>query len=145
MANFDRIVGGQEAAGPIPWQVSVRELTASGWSRPCGGTILDSKTVVTAAHCRMDYINGYVMAGKVGWATGMEDNYKIAQVIRHPEYKRFTLHNDIAILKLSDPLTMSEAIEPMCLPDADYVPASGKKCYVSGWGMVQGSKLEHKF
>ena len=43
MKNADRIVGGQEAPSPIPWQV----YKGAG----CSGTILDSTTVLSAAHC----------------------------------------------------------------------------------------------
>merc|ERR1711935_488075 len=46
----DRIVGGEAAASPIPWQVSVRQ-GQSGGGHFCGGTILDEKTVMCAAHC----------------------------------------------------------------------------------------------
>ena len=45
--NLPRIVGGRLAPTPIPWQVSMR-----GFFGPhCGGTILDSKTILTSAHC----------------------------------------------------------------------------------------------
>merc|ERR1712025_533532 len=46
----DRIVGGEAAADPIPWQVSVRQCQ-SGGCHFCGGTILDETTVMSAAHC----------------------------------------------------------------------------------------------
>ena len=45
------LVNGQvrpRAVEPIPWQVSIRE---SNNEHLCGGTILDSKTVMSAAHC----------------------------------------------------------------------------------------------
>ena len=53
MLNADRIVGGQDASSEIPWQVSVRagmdtNLQGTHW---CGGTILDAKTILSAAHC----------------------------------------------------------------------------------------------
>ena len=38
-----RIVGGENASTPIPWQVHV--------DRGCGGTILDETTILSAAHC----------------------------------------------------------------------------------------------
>ena len=38
-----RIIGGEDAPSPIPWQVSKE--------RGCSGTILDSTTVLSAAHC----------------------------------------------------------------------------------------------
>ena len=52
------IVGGQIAPSPIPWQVSVQ----SGGSHFCGGTILDTYTILSAAHCFDDYggaLDGY--------------------------------------------------------------------------------------
>ena len=41
------IVGGQIAPSPIPWQVSVQ----IGGSHFCGGTTLDTYTILSAAHC----------------------------------------------------------------------------------------------
>ena len=47
MQNADRIVGGEAAPSMIPWQVAM----LSGSFQFCGGTILDSCTILTAAHC----------------------------------------------------------------------------------------------
>ena len=47
MTNVDRIVGGQNATSPIPWQVSVQ----IGYWHFCGATILDESTLLSAAHC----------------------------------------------------------------------------------------------
>merc|ERR1719341_118674 len=48
--NRNRIVGGQAATkNEYPWLVA---LVKAGSSRPfCGGTLISSKTVLTAAHC----------------------------------------------------------------------------------------------
>jgi hypothetical protein len=43
MKNADRIVGGEDAPEPIPWQASL-----GGY---CGATILDVNTLLSAAHC----------------------------------------------------------------------------------------------
>ena len=64
------IVGGQIAPSPIPWQVSVQ----IGGSHFCGGTILDTYTILSAAHCFDD--NGgalegfYIRAGSRKWSSG---------------------------------------------------------------------------
>ena len=47
MINADRIVGGEAAPSMIPWQIALM----SGSFQFCGGTILDSCTILTAAHC----------------------------------------------------------------------------------------------
>ena len=52
----DKIVGGQDAPSPIPWQI----IKQYG----CGGTILDSTTVLSAAHCPY-FIDEWIRAGSL--------------------------------------------------------------------------------
>ena len=51
MANTDRIIAGQNAQSPIPWQVSLR-MCPHGWCHKCGGTVLDSKTILTGENIK---------------------------------------------------------------------------------------------
>ena len=66
----DRIVEGKDAPSNIPWQVSIRQGLKSEmvnfngvWEGRgkhwCGGTILDSTTILSAAHCFFDDENKY--------------------------------------------------------------------------------------
>ena len=64
-SDVSKIVGGEDAPRPIPWQVSIR-YCSSGYCHFCGGTILDKKTVLSAAHCfsQGQSMEGYsIMAG----------------------------------------------------------------------------------
>ena len=64
------IVGGQIAPSPIPWQVSVQ----IGSSHICGGTILDTFTILSAAHCFDAYggaLDGFsIRAGSIKRSSG---------------------------------------------------------------------------
>ena len=60
--NINRIIGGQEAPRPIPWQVAWREGN-------CGGTILDSTTILSAAHCGFK-IGHKIRAGSLKRSSG---------------------------------------------------------------------------
>ena len=56
MKKSDRIVGGNFAPSYIPWQAQVFLGFESSWSQGeeehlCGATILDAKTILSAAHC----------------------------------------------------------------------------------------------
>ena len=68
----DRIVGVATAPSAIPWQVSTRACQ-SGVCHECGGTILDAKTVLSAAHCTAvgsDLSHLYIMAGSKSRSSG---------------------------------------------------------------------------
>ena len=63
------IVGGQIAPSPIPWQVSVQ----FAGTHICGGTILDTSTILSAAHCFHGYedSDGFdIRAGSRKWSSG---------------------------------------------------------------------------
>ena len=55
---------------PIPWQVSVQ----FAGTHICGGTILDTSTILSAAHCFHGYgdsVDGfYIRAGSRKWSSG---------------------------------------------------------------------------
>ena len=63
------IVGGQKAPSPIPWQVSLQRF---GGAHFCGGIILDTFTILSAAHCfKRDSADGYsIRAGSTKWSSG---------------------------------------------------------------------------
>ena len=65
MLDADRIVGGEAAPSPIPWQVSVR----SGTWHFCGATILDTSTILCAAHCNVKTSHS-IRAGSISRSSG---------------------------------------------------------------------------
>ena len=71
MQNADRIVGGQDVPRMIPWQVAI----LSNGFQYCGGTILDSCTVLSAAHCEIS-TNDMIRAGSINKQTGGQVRYR---------------------------------------------------------------------
>lgn len=50
--SLDRIVGGEEAIPHSwPWQVSLQMVYIEPCSHSCGGTLINSQWILTAAHC----------------------------------------------------------------------------------------------
>ena len=135
----DRIVGGAPASSAIPWQVSVRYGT-SGGNHFCGGTILDSKTVLSAAHCFQSGINNhYIMAGAISITDTSAQIIQVASSVINTEnvYNSQTYNNDYIILKLASALTFNDNVQPACLPESSYNPGTGKTCFISGWGYLE--------
>merc|ERR1711990_1231039 len=146
VSSSDRIVGGKEVNPKykLPYQVLVSPCTSKGCLM-CGGTILNKRYVVTAAHCL--YAGKDLMTLKGGSKfrvmLGEHDHCKATSsfvlasaVHKHPKFdiNSASVDNDIAILKLSKDLTFSDKIKPVCLPNSATKDYSGKASTVSGWG-----------
>lgn len=61
----------------------------------------------------------------------------VARIILHPSYDSVTNDNDIALLRLSSPVTFTDYIRPVCLAASDSVFNNGTDSWVTGWGAVQ--------
>merc|ERR1712037_894215 len=147
VSSSDRIVGGKEVNPKykLPYQVLVSPCNQQGHCFMCGGTILNKRYVVTAAHCL--YAGKDLMTLKGGSQfrvmLGEHDHCKATSsfvlasaVHKHPKFdiSSASVDNDIAILKLSKDLTFSDKIKPVCLPTSATKDYSGKASTVSGWG-----------
>uniref|UniRef100_A0A3B4FLR1 Serine protease 56 n=1 Tax=Pundamilia nyererei TaxID=303518 RepID=A0A3B4FLR1_9CICH len=116
--NFNprsRIVGGSPAPpGSWPWLVN---LQLDG-ALMCGGVLVDSSWVVTAAHC----FARLVCMGNNRSVTSLQFNPK-------------TFNNDIALVELTSPVVLSQHVTPVCLPSG-MEPPTGSPCLVAGWGSL---------
>ncbi|XP_019738934.1 hyaluronan-binding protein 2-like isoform X1 [Hippocampus comes] len=124
--------------GAHPWQVSVQERPKGSnvaFDPSCGGALLSSCWVVTAAHC-IDTANEYqVMVGAVK-LDSTELTYQLIPVVTillHPARGDV----DIALLQLQVThgqycARESRFVRTVCLPKQDF--PVGKECVVSGWG-----------
>ncbi|XP_078493460.1 neurotrypsin-like, partial [Ciona intestinalis] len=148
-----RIVGGSNSRpGEYPWQVALRQKITYPWApyrHLCGGSLVASCWVVTAAHCVTsvkrnrnsysirvgDYYNG-----EAPYRTdGREDqqDLNIAAVYEHPDYGVYpSPTNDIALIKLAGTdgncSTFGDFVRPICLPTPDLTVEP--RCHISGWG-----------
>ncbi|KAK7066899.1 hypothetical protein SK128_027104 [Halocaridina rubra] len=137
-----RIVGGvQTTVNEYPWQVG---LVQPGNSQPfCGGSIISDEYILTAAHCvtGTSPSNLNVVVGEHNWATTSEtaatQTLSVQQITIHPNYNSNTLNNDLALIKLSSPLTFPDdnTIAPVCLPPPGD-SYSNVQATVTGWGTL---------
>merc|ERR1712121_241543 len=118
--------------------------------RVCGGTIVDSTTIISAAHCFEKYSFSpsafVVVAGD--YAGGGDRQNKlteecseqlrtISKIIWHPSYLQGSKwNNDIAVVKLAKPLEFNSVVQPACLPQKGSEVECGTQLTHVGWGRI---------
>ncbi|XP_054723144.1 proclotting enzyme-like [Uloborus diversus] len=145
-----RIVGGYEAnPGQWPWMAAIFLDSHRGREYWCGGALVDTWYILTAAHCLSDQRGRKYRKEQLTVRLGdhhlfrSDDSmdpvdFKVAQAIPHPEFSRSGFYNDIALLKLRKPVTYSEFMSPVCLP-TEGLKANALVGYmgtVTGWGTL---------
>ncbi|XP_071454280.1 serine proteinase stubble-like [Hetaerina americana] len=137
----ERIVGGQPAdLGEWPWIAAL----FNGGRQFCGGSLIDSTHILSAAHCiahmsSWDVSRLTVRLGDHNIRTDTETRHiekKVKRLVRHRGFDSRTLYNDVAILTLDSPVTFTRNIKPICLPSGS-AQYAGQTATVIGWGSLR--------
>lgn len=127
--------------GARPYQVAVYNLSGRQF---CGGTLIAKDWVLTAAHCIITE-RLYVRAGVNKLSDKNQGGYyTVSHIYKHPAYTSANSGYDIALLKLSDNVSVKHA-SVAGLPDSvvdSVLSVAGKRAVVSGWGdQFSGSRV----
>jgi secreted trypsin-like serine protease len=143
--DSSKIVGGALAPeGAYPWQVSlsVSWIADPGLGHFCGGSIYNSKWIVTAAHCIADNEpqDIHVVSG-TNKLVATSARLNVRRIIVHRDYNRPKEHdNDVALLELLKPLMFDDKTKPIELlspADEQQLADPGRQLTVTGWGATQ--------
>ncbi|XP_065086090.1 trypsin beta-like [Ochlerotatus camptorhynchus] len=145
-----KIIGGFPAIqASTRHQVSIRrksnDLASFGSGHICGGSLINSRTILTAAHCLLNEADqkraaSYfrVVGGSLNRviATGNTEIFNVSKVIVHERYDPESFANDIGMLILDRNMDgYHPTLRTIELIDSS--PSQGTVCQTSGWGTTQ--------
>uniref|UniRef100_A0A671L1L1 trypsin n=1 Tax=Sinocyclocheilus anshuiensis TaxID=1608454 RepID=A0A671L1L1_9TELE len=148
--QLNRIYGGLKAIpGARPWQVSVQvkpKGSTQQYRHICGGTLIKTCWVLTAAHC-IDKKHDYrVILGGLNLIQKEQTDQTVLveETIIHEKFKETpdVIYNDIALLKLKATngkcAKETQFVKAACLPKEPFT--DGTECSISGWGATETSE-----
>ncbi|XP_017077527.1 serine protease grass-like [Drosophila eugracilis] len=156
----NKVTGGNEIRmGSRPWMVLLKYDIQDAHERTafkCGGTLITSRYILTAAHCILDsLITIRLGEHKISTERDCEtygstevclppyQDVSVENYVVHEGYDNITLHYDIALVRLARSVEFSKFIKPICLPLHEEVRQSiwnnqRPNQKVTGWGITEG-------
>ncbi|XP_054089819.1 serine protease grass-like isoform X2 [Zeugodacus cucurbitae] len=150
----DRVSNGKAATlGQYPF-MALLKYNRDGDQFLCGGTLITSRFVLTAAHCiTQDLFRVRLGEHDTSTAVDCDDSkrlclpktgeYEIAQIFSHPDYSIRRLTHDVALLKLKTEVITQVHIKPICLPISQlvYDQSNTIRHYtIAGWGRTESNE-----
>lgn len=135
-SNGERITGGTEAVpNSLPWQVAI--FIDDKYF--CGGSLISADWVLTAAHCADNATFFDLMFGAHNVRLNSTDEptrveMRSTEYTIHPNWGSVLIRNDVALIKLPQPIAFNDVISPICLAPSTEPSHAGDPLHVSGWG-----------
>ncbi|CAB3244129.1 unnamed protein product [Arctia plantaginis] len=145
MAEGLRVIGGSpvNTAAAIPHQAGIITTLITGWTSICGGSLISTTRILTAAHCWWDgQSQARLFTVVLGSLTIFSGGTRIetSNVRVHPEWRTNMLH-DIAVVIIRQ-VTISNNIQTIPLPTINEVNLSfvGATGTISGFGKTSDAQ-----
>ena len=145
-----KIVGGVTAGeNEWPWitRLFLRETIGSGGGYRCGGSIIHTNWVLSAAHCCEGMAEIFATFGDTRDNAFDSNEYTLVSntFFNHPEYGNNSdgtgQNSDWCLIKFDQDIIAQDSegnTKIACLPDAE--PDHGEACWVAGWGTTSSGK-----
>ncbi|KAI5642922.1 trypsin domain-containing protein [Phthorimaea operculella] len=139
-ADPGRIVGGTfTEIEKYPFLVALlRDSAGIAHTHYCGGSIINTRAVLTAAHCVMDDLEPFQWLSRVGSSTKSSGGtvHSTESIIMHPEYDRSTLDKDVAVIRIVGSFTFGSSVQPGYIATSHYPIRDNAPVWSAGWGSI---------
>ncbi|XP_064470284.1 plasma kallikrein-like [Ornithodoros turicata] len=163
-SNETRIIGGVPTSlGEWPWQVSLNLRNPSTGvllGHQCGGVVISSKWVLTAAHCMLHPTARYAIPPQF-WLVCPDSLtsspngstalcVRVRKILIHQRFDRRRFTHDLALLSLTERMKVSGADATkdysgqICLPDPKKHNFKDRECVTTGWGVTTKSDMRSR-
>ncbi|XP_047038913.1 trypsin, alkaline C-like [Helicoverpa zea] len=135
-----RIVGGSVTT--IEQYPSIVALLDSfdliNFTQGCGGTVLNNRSVLTAAHCvRANNMHRWRIRAGSTYANSGGTIYIIQEVFTHPEYNVAAFVDfDFSIVRSATVFAFSDKVRPVAIAGPNYNLEDNEPVYAAGWGFI---------
>lgn len=93
--------------------------------------------IIKLVHFRPDIPHKYTVLAGSSFHNKPGQRVKVKRFISHEDYGKLNnIDNDIALVELATPLTVSESVKVIALPKMNETISDETKCLVSGWGVT---------
>ncbi|XP_017783265.1 PREDICTED: serine protease snake-like [Nicrophorus vespilloides] len=135
------IVGGQNALGKeFPYMAALGFVQDNKVLWSCGGTLINDKFILTAAHCTNSRDFGqvkFVRLGDLNLILNTDDAspqmFEVKRILKHPKYRSSSHYHDIALIELDKTVKFTSYTEPACL-NTPISNRSNDNFIAIGWG-----------
>uniref|UniRef100_A0A336MQL0 CLIP domain-containing serine protease n=1 Tax=Culicoides sonorensis TaxID=179676 RepID=A0A336MQL0_CULSO len=163
--SSDRIAyGNATSLFEFPWMALLQYEDSDGKDFKCGGSLINKRYVLTAAHCVANLRRGtrltsvrlgeYDVSQTIDCQTVNREqicappvqDIKIERIIAHPGFNNPRWANDIALLRLNaEPDFTDFAVAPICLPVTnELINLPLSTLTVTGWGTTETLRRSDK-
>ncbi|TMW44604.1 hypothetical protein DOY81_010316 [Sarcophaga bullata] len=117
---------------------SIQTDTLFGRMHKCGGSIINARTVVTAAHCLAHTSPSYlkVHVGENSRLVVEGAEYDVAAIHYHEKWNSLTQDYDVGLVRIEGSFIFGNTVQPISLAGPKYKIRDGSYATVLGWGFT---------